>query len=133
MQAYDMHRNATIFPRPLEILPERWFNETAEMKNAFIPFSYGPRNCVGMNLAWSEIRIVLGTLIRRFEILPHSATTALTMNPVEHFFVVPKAMGLLFTYSPPFCSDRYNQNASLASANWKNDIVHPLKADVRMV
>lgn len=48
MQAYDIHRNADVFPDPLEIKPERWLKETAEMKNCLIPFSYGPRNCVGM-------------------------------------------------------------------------------------
>lgn len=48
MQAYTIHRNQTIFPDPLVFRPERWLQETPEMRNAFIPFSYGPRNCVGM-------------------------------------------------------------------------------------
>ncbi len=48
MQPFTIHRNETIFPDPLAFKPERWLQETSEMKAAFIPFSYGARNCVGM-------------------------------------------------------------------------------------
>ena len=50
MSAYFQHRDPTIFPRPLEFLPERWLDEnvTPEMKNAYIPFSRGSRHCLGM-------------------------------------------------------------------------------------
>lgn len=37
---------------------------------AFIPFSYGPRNCVGMRLAMLEMRIVLSLLVRSFDFAP---------------------------------------------------------------
>jgi len=92
MQAYDMHRDANTYPDPLALKPERWLNETAQMKENFIPFSYGPRNCVGMNLAWMEIRTLMGAIIRRYEITLDPKTTEQSMYPVEHFFVVPKAM-----------------------------------------
>ena len=36
-------------------------------ETAFMPFSYGPMNCVGKNLALAEIRMVASTLIRQFE------------------------------------------------------------------
>ena len=48
MQAYTIHRNESIFPEPLSFKPERWLEETPEMRTAFIPFSTGARNCVGM-------------------------------------------------------------------------------------
>ena len=48
MQPYTIHRDSDIFPDPLEFRPERWLEETAEMRAAFIPFSTGARNCVGM-------------------------------------------------------------------------------------
>ncbi|KAH8113754.1 high nitrogen upregulated cytochrome P450 monooxygenase 2, partial [Phellopilus nigrolimitatus] len=35
---------------------------------AFIPFSYGPENCAGRNLALTELRMVVALLIQRFEI-----------------------------------------------------------------
>lgn len=49
MSAYFQHRDPSVFPRPLEFLPERWLgNVTAEMKNSYIPFSKGSRHCLGM-------------------------------------------------------------------------------------
>ncbi|KAI1783878.1 high nitrogen upregulated cytochrome P450 monooxygenase 2 [Ganoderma leucocontextum] len=37
-------------------------------ETAFMPFSYGPMNCVGKNLAMAEIRMVACTLLRQFEL-----------------------------------------------------------------
>lgn len=48
MHAYTVHRDPILFPEGERFLPERWLEETPEMRNAFIPFSAGPRNCVGM-------------------------------------------------------------------------------------
>ncbi|KAK4047062.1 hypothetical protein OIV83_005625 [Microbotryomycetes sp. JL201] len=89
--AFAVHRDPTLFPAGDKLVPERWLDETPEMRGAFLPFSIGPRNCVGMNLAWAEIRLVLGTLLRRYKILPHASTTAESMAPEEFFFVTPKA------------------------------------------
>ncbi|KAH8920630.1 cytochrome P450 [Atractiella rhizophila] len=100
MQAYDIHRDRNIFPDPLALKPERWENETAEMKTGFIPFSYGPRNCVGMNLAWLEMRVLMGALVRRFYISLHPGTDEESMHPEEHFFVTPKAMACRLQIRP---------------------------------
>ncbi|KAK9896419.1 cytochrome P450 [Cystobasidium minutum MCA 4210] len=92
MHAYSIHRDPGLFPDAEAFKPERWLNETAELRNAFIPFSYGPRNCVGMNLAWAEMRFILGSLLRRYRVVPDPSTNDQTMSPVEHFFVVPKSL-----------------------------------------
>ena len=34
--------------------------------NAFVPFSYGPMNCVGKGLALLELRAIVCALVRRF-------------------------------------------------------------------
>ena len=35
---------------------------------AFIPFSYGPMNCAGKNLAWQEMRTIVCALVQRFRV-----------------------------------------------------------------
>lgn len=36
-------------------------------RTAFIPFSYGPANCAGKNLALVEMRMVVTLLVQRFD------------------------------------------------------------------
>ncbi len=48
MQAYTNHRDPNVYPDPLTFEPERWFDATPEMKLNFLPFSAGPRSCIGM-------------------------------------------------------------------------------------
>ncbi|KIW03319.1 uncharacterized protein PV09_05530 [Verruconis gallopava] len=61
-----------IFPNPQEFIPERWLPiatlmglpSASEAKRFFVPFSRGTRSCVGMNLAYAELFITIGTLLR---------------------------------------------------------------------
>ncbi|KAL0060256.1 hypothetical protein AAF712_012966 [Marasmius tenuissimus] len=63
-------------PSPEAFIPERWIPKdsktvfkgapTTMRMDAFIPFSYGPANCVGKNLAMSEMTMVLTVLIQKF-------------------------------------------------------------------
>ncbi|KAL9609843.1 MAG: hypothetical protein Q9167_005410 [Letrouitia subvulpina] len=65
MSAYFMHRDPTIFPRPMEFLPERWLsNVTPAMERNYVPFSRGSRYCLGMNLAYCEVNFILAALFR---------------------------------------------------------------------
>lgn len=60
------------FSDPLLFKPERWLpnNEqyAADKREACQPFSYGPRNCVGKNLAYMEMRIILARVLWNFEV-----------------------------------------------------------------
>lgn len=57
-----------------EFKPERWLDASTDLKQAWFPFSFGPRNCVGERLALAELRIVLALLIQnfRFELPSHT-------------------------------------------------------------
>ena len=49
--------------------PDRWNPEnlTDKQKGSFIPFSYGPRACVGRNVAEMELALIVATMARRYE------------------------------------------------------------------
>ncbi|KAH1519643.1 hypothetical protein KXW39_007875 [Aspergillus fumigatus] len=70
LAAYDNEAN---FARPRVFAPERWL--TTEERPDWThqdhlevcqPFSVGPRNCIGMNLAYAETKLVLARLLFRF-------------------------------------------------------------------
>ncbi|KAH7024414.1 putative benzoate 4-monooxygenase cytochrome P450 [Microdochium trichocladiopsis] len=66
---YTLHRNAEVFPHPLEFRPERWLGElgdVAEMKKWFWAFSSGGRMCIGMHLAMAEMTTLLTALYREY-------------------------------------------------------------------
>ena len=48
----------------LQSTPERFVHDP----NAFIPFSFGPWNCVGKNLALLEMRMVLCHVMQRLSL-----------------------------------------------------------------
>ncbi|KLP07672.1 putative benzoate 4-monooxygenase cytochrome P450 [Fusarium fujikuroi] len=66
---YTIHHSTEIWgPDADEFKPERWENLTDKQKNAFIPFSYGPRSCVGRNLAEMQMRLIAATWIKRYDV-----------------------------------------------------------------
>jgi benzoate 4-monooxygenase len=70
--AYTVHHSTEIWgPDADEFRPERWEKVTERQKGAFIPFSYGPRSCVGRNVAEMELALIVATVFRRYEFELH--------------------------------------------------------------
>ncbi|KAL2136221.1 hypothetical protein VTI74DRAFT_4851 [Chaetomium olivicolor] len=66
---YSIHHSKEIWgPDADEFRPERWEKVTPRQKNAFIPFSHGPRACVGRNVAEMEMKLIVATWARRYEV-----------------------------------------------------------------
>jgi benzoate 4-monooxygenase len=66
--AYTIHHSTEIWGDDAdEFRPERWDDVSEKQKNAFIPFSYGPRSCVGRNVAEMELALIVATVFRRYE------------------------------------------------------------------
>lgn len=60
-----LHRNPAVWERPDEFIPERFMEATKRHPYAYVPFSAGPRNCIGQRFALMEEKTVLSHLIRR--------------------------------------------------------------------
>ena len=70
LNMFDVHHNAEYWgPDVYEFKPERFAQgivNACSTSAAFIPFSMGPRNCVGQNFALLEARIILALMLQRF-------------------------------------------------------------------
>jgi cytochrome P450 len=68
VSAYAMHRRADVYEDPDRFDPDRFLpvHEARRPKGSYLPFSAGPRFCIGMHFAMMEGPIVLATLLRRF-------------------------------------------------------------------
>jgi len=69
-----MHNNPEYFPEPEKFKPERFLKENEGSNDNVVPFSYipfggGPRQCIGMRFAISEIKIAIAKVIKAFQIV----------------------------------------------------------------
>ncbi|KAJ6633705.1 Benzoate 4-monooxygenase bphA [Pseudolycoriella hygida] len=66
--SYTIHHSKKIWGEDADdFRPERWTTLTERQKKAFIPFSFGPRACVGRNVAEIEMALIASTIFRNFE------------------------------------------------------------------
>lgn len=92
MQCYTTQRDPVAFPEPERFLPERWMTPAAvsnEMKELFMPFSKGTRACLGKNLAMMELKLITGSLVKKFKFGLAPATTDESMSTKDHFLLIP--------------------------------------------
>lgn len=63
-----LHRNEKYWPNPLVFDPDRFLPEKigTSYKNCYMPFSMGPRNCIGEKYAMISMKVILATLVRTF-------------------------------------------------------------------
>uniref|UniRef100_A0A3P8PFV5 Cytochrome P450 family 4 subfamily F member 8 n=1 Tax=Astatotilapia calliptera TaxID=8154 RepID=A0A3P8PFV5_ASTCA len=69
---YGTHHNPTVWTNPHEYDPQRFdpSNKKSQTSHAFIPFSSGPRNCIGQKFAMVELRVVVALTLLRFRLTP---------------------------------------------------------------
>ncbi|XP_052716992.1 cytochrome P450 4B1-like isoform X1 [Crassostrea angulata] len=66
---YCLHHNPAVWGQNhMDFRPDRFTKENIRKMDpfAYCPFSAGPRNCIGQQFAMAEEKIVLSTLLRRF-------------------------------------------------------------------
>jgi cytochrome P450 len=67
MSAYGLHHNPGVYPAPERFDPERFTPEAEAVRHrsAWLPFSNGPRVCIGNHFAMLEGQLVLAALAHR--------------------------------------------------------------------
>ncbi|XP_077996725.1 cytochrome P450 4F6-like [Glandiceps talaboti] len=78
----SLHGNPAVWDDPETFDPLRFTPEKCQTRSpyAFAPFSAGPRNCIGQNFAMNEIKIVVGSALRKFELTIDERIPARRLN-----------------------------------------------------
>ena len=70
---YLIHRHPDLWDEPNKFIPERFDVENRLKRNlspfSYIPFSAGPRNCIGQRFALQEMKIILTNFFRNFSVV----------------------------------------------------------------
>ncbi|XP_062140970.1 cytochrome P450 4ae1 [Drosophila sulfurigaster albostrigata] len=69
---WQLLRDEKFYEDPERFWPERHLatNKTNEGFSSYIPFSAGPRNCIGQRFALLELKTIVIKVLRQFELLP---------------------------------------------------------------
>ncbi|XP_073836497.1 cytochrome P450 4d8-like [Musca autumnalis] len=72
-------RDPTVFQNSTEFIPDRQMDSFITSPFISVPFSAGPRNCIGQRFAMLEMKTVLCKILREYELLPIGLDIKLTL------------------------------------------------------
>ncbi|KAI0473336.1 cytochrome P450 [Xylariaceae sp. FL0804] len=67
---WAINHSLDYWTEPQSFVPERWMGDVRfadDQLEACQPFSVGPRNCIGRNLAYAEMRLILAKILYNFD------------------------------------------------------------------
>ncbi|KAK5168301.1 uncharacterized protein LTR77_006870 [Saxophila tyrrhenica] len=106
---YSLHRQADVFPRPNDWLPERWmavpdrpkdsssFPPSAVIRKWFWAFGSGGRMCIGSNFATHVLKLLIASIYTNFET---SIVDDEGIEQSEYFIATPVGNKLIIQLHP---------------------------------
>jgi cytochrome P450 len=96
--AWQIHNNPKYWENPRTFRPERFITDDKTHQFAWIPFSAGPRNCVGQNFSILEQRIVMAMALLKYKwTLPEDTINKDELILTSQVLLRPVDLKLIFT------------------------------------
>ncbi|KAK7806222.1 hypothetical protein U0070_008885, partial [Myodes glareolus] len=93
---YALQHDSQYWPEPEKFLPERFSKENKGSINPYVylPFGYGPRNCLGMRFAFMSMKLALTKVLQNFSFQPCKEThSTLEFTEWPRLIYVPAVHG----------------------------------------
>jgi cytochrome P450 len=102
---YTLHHDNRYFQQPFKYNPSRWLEKEeagevdaetiALQRKAFIPFSLGPRGCIGRNVALFELYLAVARVMFLYDVRLAPGMEHLGVGPsgeykIKDYFIVGK-------------------------------------------
>ncbi|CAB4378828.1 unnamed protein product [Rhizophagus irregularis] len=98
VNAWQIHHNPQYWENPKQYNPERFLNNEKRHPFAWIPFSAGPRNCLGQNFSLMEQKVIISMLLLKYNwTLPDNSINKDKLLLAPQFLLRPVDLKLIFT------------------------------------